>query len=67
MTGKLRILGLVILAAVYLAWVFDLFGTVAWLTARSDALWWQLLPWALLVVFWAVLLPVVVREWRRRT
>jgi hypothetical protein len=30
---------------------------VAGLVARaSDALWWQLLPWALLAAFWVVLL-----------
>jgi hypothetical protein len=34
-----------------------------WLTARSDALWWQALPWVLLALFWC---GIGLMLWQRR-
>jgi hypothetical protein len=42
-------------------WAIDAFGD--WMSARSDALWWQVLPWVLLAVFWAI---VGYQLWCRR-
>lgn len=36
-----------------------------WPANVSDAVWWQRLPWALLAIFWIVLLFLLWRERRR--
>ena len=53
-----------IVAGILVSLLFELTALGARLAGRSDALWWQLLPWFLLVVFWAVLL-MQVRRTRR--
>jgi uncharacterized protein YfiM (DUF2279 family) len=35
----------------------------SWLSARSGALWWQVLPWVLLAVLWT---GIGLMRWRRR-
>lgn len=40
---------------VAVVWLLEVSGVGAWLADFSDALWWEVLPWALLVVFWAVI------------
>lgn len=55
-----RILWSVLLVAgAVIIWASD-FGS--WMAGLSDALWWQILPWVLIVLIWIYLL----RMFRRR-
>jgi hypothetical protein len=47
---------------VLLAWLIGM-PLGGWLSERSDAAWWQTLPWVLLALFWA---GIGFLLWRRR-
>lgn len=54
-----------VIAGLMVALLSTLTSVATWLSSRSDALWWQLLPWALLAALWTFLI-IQVRKGRVR-
>lgn len=63
---RLEIIGGSAMLGAAVALVFDLTGLGKWVDGMTDALWWDVLPWALLLLFWAVLGSGVLRQRKRR-
>ena len=49
------------IGAALIVGVVDLLSVGSWLNSRSDALWWDVLPWVLIAVVWFVMMKM----WRK--
>ena len=48
-----------VLAAAITLLLIEVLPLGSWLTSRSDALWWAVLPWLLIVVIWVVMIRTI--------